>query len=43
MRSVIRMSNIAFATLLLSLLVFASQSVEAATLTVSKAEKGNPS
>ena len=35
MRSVIRMSGIAFATLLLSLLLFASHSVQAATLTVS--------
>jgi hypothetical protein len=43
MRSVIRMSNIAFATLLFSLLVFASQSVQAAPLTVSTTEKGNPS
>jgi len=35
MRSVIRIRSIAFATLLLSLFVFASQSVQAATLTVS--------
>ena len=35
MRSVLRMSSIAFAALLLGLLVFASQNVQAATLTVS--------
>jgi parallel beta-helix repeat protein len=44
MRSVIRMSSIAFATLLLSLFLFASQSVQAATLTVSTtADAGNGS
>ncbi len=35
MQSVLRMSSVAFATILFSLLVFASQSVQAATLNVS--------
>jgi predicted outer membrane repeat protein len=44
MQSVIRIRNFAFATLLFSLFVFASQSVQAATLTVSTtADGGNGS
>lgn len=40
MRSVIRMSGITFAMILLGLFVFASQSIQAATLTVSKTADG---
>ncbi|HVS80241.1 MAG TPA: right-handed parallel beta-helix repeat-containing protein, partial [Pyrinomonadaceae bacterium] len=43
MRSLIRMSNIAFATLLLSLLVFASQSVQAAPTVINTADAGTGS
>ena len=42
MRSAVQMSSIVFATLILNLLVFASQSVQAATLTVSTYRKRKP-
>jgi len=42
MRSVIRVSTIAFATVLLSLLAFAGQSVQAATLTVTTTADAGP-
>lgn len=43
MRSVMRMSAVVFATLLLSFSVFARQDVQAATLTIATTEEGSPS